>query len=224
MRLVILISISLILTSCIHKRVQKKFKEYCPYKINDILVFQNSTTFNTDTFFVTTVKDLAESDGPIHHFVNRHTYACSAYTSDFKDYLKLNPREQTKMIEIIPNYRPGSVRPYTNGVFFTIKNKSFKLFYFLPIDSLNKQATITLKINHIIYSDVQEIEIPYDCEFSFKGNITKFFWSKKHGYLKMVLDNKMEFILISKTNEPEITDNIKKCEHYKDDNWHKKAN
>lgn len=221
MRLFYFILISITLSSCIHKHVHKSFRQYSPYKTNDILVFQNTTTSKVDTIFLTTVKDFSESDGPVPHFINRHTYVCGGYTSDFQKNINLNPREWTQLIEIVPNYGPGPVRPRTNGIYFKLNTKSFKLFYFVPLDTLNKKNLQTLTVNGKNFTDVYEFNIPYDSEFAFRGNVTKFFWSKTNGFLTLTTDKKEQILLIQKTNDIKTIDIINRSEKYKSDNWRK---
>jgi hypothetical protein len=178
-------------------------------------------TSKVDTIFVTTVEDFSQSDGPVPRFINRHTFVCTGYTSDFKNYIKLNPRESTHLIEIIPNYRPGPVRPYTNGIFFKINTKSFRLTYFVSFDTLKHTNVQTITVNSNTYDDVYELDVPFDSEFALKGNINKFYWSKTNGYLKLITDKKDQILLVQKTNSPAAVNLIRQSEKYKDKNWRK---
>ena len=211
---------SFLFTSCIQLKVKQKYFNYCPYKINDILVFGQSINGEQDTIFIKSIKDIGEPDGPVPIFANRHSYYCNGYSSGIKEFLFTKPREQISILKIIPKYKSWEGYRDNNGINFSItKAKSIYLNYFIKFDSLARIQTRSINVNDTEYDNVKEINT--NMKSISPICIKKFYWREDIGYLKFITLNGIEYNLITKYNDPKLIERINLEERRKEELWKK---
>lgn len=213
-----LIVILISFCSCIQLKVRPKYFSYCPYKVNDIVIFQNIATSSTDTIFINSIQDHKEPDGPGPIFINRHTYRCCGYTSEIRSFLFTKPRDQSCLMTIIPNYKAFEGRRNNNGIEFSIyKHNSIYLSCFVRFEDLSKMKTTSITVNEMVYNDV--LEIYSNIKDTSSKSVKVFYWRNDFGYIKFITNGGTEYVLKDKFNNPEILKKIIKEEKMKDEKW-----
>lgn len=208
------------LCSCIHLRVRPKYFHYCPYKVNDIVVFENATTSGADTIFINSIQDHREADGPVPIFINRHTYCCCGYTSEIRTSFFTKPRDHDCLMTIIPKYKAFEDHRDNNGIEFSIyKHNSLYLECFVKFEDLSKMNTTSISVNGMIYNDV--LEIYANMKNKSAECVKVFYWRNDLGYLKFITNDGTEYFLKDKFNSPEILKKIINEERIKEEKWRK---
>lgn len=206
--------------SCIQLRVKSKYFHYCPYKVNDIVVFENIVTLSTDTIFINSIQDHKEPDGPVPIFINRHTYGPCGYTSEIRNSYFTKPRNRCCLMTIIPNYKAFEGHTYNDGIEFTIyKHNSLYLDCFVKFEDLSKMKTTRISVNGIVYDDV--LEIYSNMKNKSSECVKVFYWKNDLGYLKFITNGGTEYVLKDKFNNPEILKKIINEERIKEEKWKK---
>lgn len=167
----IVIFFLIVLASCTNKLSEDE-REWNPYVINEVLIFESSEN-ERDSIVIDEVIMDAVSSGPTPELY-RHTYLM-IYR---KRKLEENQFSNTEILNIsssTPN------KPAKIGFELSFENADFGSWY--KLEELNKYPTMSITTKAGTFNDV--LKLHPEIYYSKREDEVKFmYWSKKNGYIK----------------------------------------
>lgn len=170
---ILLISISSIFISSCTKELKDQERNWNPYKMNEVLVFESSEN-QLDTIVINKIINNAVSSSPAPELY-RHTYL-NVYAESI--VFKKSEFYNTEILTIsssTPNRLAGI------GFGLRLSNANFGSSY--KIEELNKYPQMSVTTKAGIFNDV--IKLKPEIFYSEREDEVQFmYWSKKYGYIK----------------------------------------
>ena len=176
MKYALLFLISITLASCRTYKLSKEALAWNPYTTGQKLVFENARR-DTKVFFISKV----------HRNIHRTNVYAGTLSSKFeqlsvhisREKHPENPMEQTVLAIT------GESSKSQTGINFLIDFRPFK--FSVPthqLKDLDSQKGKKLTINGIVYNDI--LSFPYEKTDPFDSPISKIYWSKRKGIVRIV--------------------------------------